>query len=168
MPVTDTHTFYGDYQLHSGNGGHYVIEIRSLNEPVNSCNYPDHTVNHLGTCKHVEAVLHKVAKGKKCRFQAAAAKGSPLVEIFLDRRDEKIKIVWPPRSRPRSKLRELLEPCFSADGTLLRNPVTTFPVLRQKITQAPGAIRDKIRVSQQIEPWLARQIHWIFLSWVSC
>ncbi len=157
-PVTDEHTFYGDYQLHSNNGGHYLIEIRSLNEPVNSCNCPDHTVNRLGTCKHVEAVLHKIAKGQKRRFQTAALKGSPLVEIFLDRRDDRIKIIWPLRSRSRSKLRELLEPYFSADGTLLRDPVTTLPVLRRKIAQAPRATRNKIRISQQIEPWLARHI----------
>ena len=84
--------------------------------------------------------------------------GSPLAEIFLDRRDDNIKIVWPPRSPPRSKLRTLLEPYFSADGTLLRDPITALPVLCRKIAQAPKTIRDKIRLSQQIEPWLVRQI----------
>lgn len=156
--VAGAHPFYGDYRVHSNNGGNYMVEIRSLVEPLNACSCPDHAVNRLGTCKHVEAVLHKVAKGKKRRFQAAAVDGSPLVEIFLDRRDEGIKVLWTQGSRPRSKLRNLLLPFFSADGTLLRDATVALPVLHRKIVAAPKALRDKIRISQQIEPWLERQI----------
>jgi len=155
--ITGNDPFYGDYQLLSGNGGRYAIEIRSLTEPLNSCNCPDHTVNRLGTCKHVEAVLLHIAKGKKRRFKSAAEEGQPQVEIYLDRRDEKIKILWPQRSRPRSRLRDLLDPFFSSDGTLLRNVATSFPVLQRKITDAPKTLSRKIRVSQQIAPWLTRQ-----------
>jgi len=150
--------FYGDYQVHSANGSRYAVEIRSLAKPLNTCSCPDHAVNRLGTCKHVEAVLHKLAKGKKRRFKTSAEQGSPWVEIFLDRREDKITIMWPQRFRPRTKLRELLEPFFSADGTLLRNASTALPVLRRKITDAPKSLREKISVSQQIEPWLQRQM----------
>ncbi len=155
--ISGSDPFYGDYQLLSGNGGRYAIEIRSLAEPINSCNCPDHTVNRLGTCKHVEAILHRIAKGKKRRFKNAAEEGQPQVEVYLDRRDEKIKILWPQRSRSRSRLRDLLEPFFSSDGTLLRNAATSFPVLQRKITEAPKALLNKIRISQQIDPWLERQ-----------
>ncbi len=150
--------FYGDYRIQSDNGGSYEIEIRSLVEPINACSCPDHAVNRLGTCKHVEAVLHKLAKGGKRRFQAAAEEGSPLVEIFFDRRDDKIKIHWPRRSRPGSKLHNLLEPFFSADGTLLRDVTAAFPVLRREIADAPKALRNKTRISRQIEPWFERQL----------
>ncbi len=151
--------FYADYRVRSGSGGCYEVEIRSLAEPINACDCPDHAVNRLGTCKHVEAVLHKVAKGRKRLFQAAATDGSPHVEIFIDRRDEKIKILWPQRSRPRSRLRDLLEPFFSADGSLLNEPTAAFPVLCRKIADAPKVLRDKIRTSQQIGPWLERVTH---------
>ena len=155
--ITDHHPFYGDYQLHSDNGGRYALEIRSLVEPLNSCDCPDHSVNRLGTCKHVEAVLHRIAKGKKRRFKTAAEEGQPQVEVFLDRRDEKIRILWPKRSRPGTKLRQLLEPFFSNDSTLLRNPISSYSVLQRKVAEAPKALRDKIRLSRQIEPWLERQ-----------
>ena len=102
--------FLGDFRVLSGNGGGYTVEVRSLSQPLNTCDCPDHAVNRLGTCKHVEAVLHKLAKGKKRAFQQAAAHGSPLVEIFHDRRDDQIRILWPQRSRPRSKIRTTLEP----------------------------------------------------------
>ncbi|HEC12494.1 MAG TPA: DEAD/DEAH box helicase [Acidiferrobacteraceae bacterium] len=148
--------FYGDYRVRSGNGGCYEVEIRSLAKPINSCGCPDHAVNRLGTCKHVEAVLCKVAKGKKRRFQAAAGEGSPWVEIFLDRRDEKIRVLWPQHSRPRSKLHQLLDPFFSTDGSLLNDVAIAFPVLRRKIAETPKVLRDKLRISQQLEPWLMR------------
>jgi len=155
--INNRDPFYGDYRLGSDSGGRYTIEIRSLAKRLNTCDCPDHAINRLGTCKHVEAVLHKIQKGKKRRFQAAATVGSPQIEIFLDRRDEKIKINWPQSSRPRSKLRDLLAPFFSADGTLLRDVVDALPLLRRKIATAPKALRDKIRYSQLTEPWLERK-----------
>ncbi len=149
--------FYGDYCLSSDSGNRYIIEIRSLTSPLNTCNCPDHFINRLGTCKHVEAVLLKIEKGKKRRFQIAATMGSPRVEIFLDRRDEKIKIHWPTNSRPRSKLRDLLEPFFSSDGTLLRDAIDILPQLHRTIADAPKALRNKIRLSQLMTPWLERK-----------
>ncbi len=154
--LVNEYPFYGDYRVHSSNGGGYEVEIRSLAEPLNACGCPDHAVNRLGTCKHIEAVLHKLAKGKKRLFQTATVQNSPLVEIFLDRRDQKIKILWPQRSRPRSKLRQHLGPFFSTDGSLLDDAAVAFPLLRRKITDAPKVLRDKVRISQQIEPWLDR------------
>lgn len=42
----------------------YTVQIRSLTERVNYCSCPDHATNLLGTCKHIEAVLHKINKTK--------------------------------------------------------------------------------------------------------
>ncbi len=41
---------------------HYHVTIRSLQNRVNICSCPDFTTNQLGTCKHIEAVLHKLSK----------------------------------------------------------------------------------------------------------
>lgn len=150
--------FYGDYRVRSGNGGSYAVEIRSLSEPTNTCGCPDHAVNRLGTCKHIEAVLHKLAKGKRRLFRATAVEGSPLVEIFLDRHDEQIKIRWPQRSRARSKLRDLLDPFFSTDGTLLKDAGSALPQLHRQLADSPKALRDKVRISQHIAPWLERRM----------
>lgn len=49
--------FFGIYRSHSGSGKSYRVEIRSLAEPINSCDCPDHQINGLGTCKHIEALL---------------------------------------------------------------------------------------------------------------
>ncbi len=155
LSVTDP--FYGDYRVSSDSGGSYDVEIRALAEAINTCGCPDHTVNRLGTCKHIEAVLHKLTKGKKRLFCVAAEEGSPLVEIFLDRCDEQIKIRWPQRNRPHSRLRNLLEPFFSTDGTLLKDADSAMPQLHRQLADSSKALRDKVRVSQHIAPWLERR-----------
>jgi hypothetical protein len=157
MAVAGDLPFFSEYQYLSGSGGRYTVEIRSLTDIINSCDCQDHKVNRLGTCKHVEAVLLHLAKGKKRSFKAAAEAGQPQVEIFLDRRDDKINILWPKRSRRGSRLHRLLAPFFSSDNTLLRDPTYSFPVLQRNLADAPRALRNKIRISSQIEPWLERK-----------
>ena len=49
---------FGDYQVTSSNGSSYTVEIRSLGTHINSCGCRDHRTNRLGTCKHIEGVLH--------------------------------------------------------------------------------------------------------------
>ena len=39
----------------------YRVEIRSVTERLNLCTCPDFAVNRLGTCKHIEAVLHRLS-----------------------------------------------------------------------------------------------------------
>ncbi len=36
----------------------YQVQIRSLDQRMNYCTCPDLATNRLGTCKHIEAVLH--------------------------------------------------------------------------------------------------------------
>jgi len=40
----------------------YNVTIRSLNRRANFCSCPDFANNQLGTCKHIEAVLHTIGK----------------------------------------------------------------------------------------------------------
>jgi len=40
----------------------YRVQIRSLTKRMNYCTCPDYASNLLGTCKHIEAVLHKINK----------------------------------------------------------------------------------------------------------
>jgi len=155
---TSHHPYYGNYSVRSSSGGDYDVEIRSLHETNNSCGCPDYAVNQLGTCKHIEAVLHKLSKQGKRRFNVAANKNSPLVEIFLNQRDDRIHIQWPQQSRSGTKIRKLLDPFFSADNTLLNDACSAIPTLQRKVSGAPKSIRDKIRISQQIESWLQRRL----------
>ncbi len=58
----------------------YVVELRALGEPVNSCTCPDFRKNFLGTCKHIERVLTGVRRPKRGEPTV-----SPRAELFMTR-----------------------------------------------------------------------------------
>lgn len=131
-PLSQDDDFFGAYQINSATEQAYRVEIRSLSEPINSCNCPDHRINGLGTCKHIEAALNRLQYRRKRAFKDAAGAGSPHVEIFLDRRDHQIRIAWPTGSHQRSKASELLAPFFADDKVLIGNPLDKLPAMQGK------------------------------------
>jgi hypothetical protein len=86
--------YFSTYAVRSASGGSYDVEIRDLIGQVNSCGCHDFATNGLGTCKHVEGVLHHLGKKTKLAFKAAAKAGSSRIEIFADA-DGEIQILWP-------------------------------------------------------------------------
>ena len=146
--------FYADYRARSGGGQTYAVEIRSLTDPINSCNCPDHQVNGLGTCKHIEATLHRLQSRRKRAFQQAAGAGSPFIEVFLDRRDNQVRIDWPKGNQRRSIARDLLARFFNDVGVLVGNPLNRLAAMERSIKAAPSHVRRRIRVSKELNPWL--------------
>ena len=59
----------------------YQVQIRSLDQRMNYCTCPDLATNRLGTCKHIEAVLH-YAKNKPDYKQLKEA-GCPVSFVYL-------------------------------------------------------------------------------------
>jgi len=59
----------------------YQVQIRSLDQRMNYCTCPDLATNRLGTCKHIEAVLH-FAKNKPDYKQLKEA-GCPVSFAYL-------------------------------------------------------------------------------------
>jgi uncharacterized Zn finger protein len=74
------HPWFGKWQAYSIDASgprqrRYEVHMRSMQERINFCTCPDRANNQLGTCKHIEAVLHKIGKGKKLvgkDFESAA------------------------------------------------------------------------------------------------
>jgi superfamily II DNA or RNA helicase len=60
----------------------YQVHIRSLQQPANYCNCQDFAVNQLGTCKHIEAVLHEIRK--RPDFPRLSGQAAPHPYIYLD------------------------------------------------------------------------------------
>ncbi len=153
-PLEPEHGPFGTFLARSGSGETYHVEIRSLVDPANSCECPDHQVNRLGTCKHIEATLHRLRKEDKGELADWTARGPRRVEVYLDRRDGRLRIAWPKGSRGRSQAREMLSPFFSADDTLLADPLTAVSALRREVDRTAPGLRAKIRLSRHLEPWL--------------
>jgi len=147
---------FGTFRTGSEGGGAYEVEVRSLAERDNSCGCPDFQVNGLGTCKHVEAVLARFSKAALAR---ASREGDPRAEVFLRRAGERpeVRVRWPATGSPRSVLRSRLAPFFGEGGALLGDPVETLPVLAREIAGAPKRVRDGIRLSRHLQPWVEEQ-----------
>ena len=60
----------------------YLVQIRSLSSRANHCTCPDFATNQLGTCKHVEAVLHRLRKRKG--FKKARGQAPDRAFVYLD------------------------------------------------------------------------------------
>ena len=150
--------FFGEFRVCSASQSGYDVEIRSLEGSTNSCGCIDHRVNALGTCKHVEGVLAALRRGKARAFRAAAAAGSPRIEIFLDRRGEAAPaIAWPVGvdETQLAATRGWLRSWLNADGTMTAVP-DRIEELLAAFAQAPPAVRTNVRVSRHFAPWLER------------
>ena len=148
--------YFGTFRASSAGGGEYWVEIRSLNEHVNSCGCPDHRVNGLGTCKHIEAVLLRLQKKRRRWYEEMVQVGSPHVEIYLDRREDKVRVRWPRRMSARARVRKALEGFFSSDGTLLADPTMALPALERELARVHG-MRRTVRISRHLDSWLEEQ-----------
>jgi hypothetical protein len=155
---------FGTYQVGTPSGGQYQVEIRSLSERVNSCSCPDHRVNRLGTCKHVEAVLARlprqgIALGRRGGRGASGSERSGRVEVFLDRRGERpeVRVQWPAAGVPDAALRALLGPSFDAQGRLRGSPLTALPELARQLALAARGVQTRVRLSRELQPWLEEQ-----------
>ncbi|MDT8397076.1 MAG: DEAD/DEAH box helicase [Pseudomonadales bacterium] len=146
--------FFATYQIDSQEGQTYRVEIRSLTQAINSCDCPDHRVNGLGTCKHIEGVLSRLQQGRTRAFKQAAVEGGPWLEIYLDRRDHQVRLLSPQGSRRSSKAKALLAPFFSPDNSLAGEPLDILPAMERAVQAASPAIRRVIRVSGELNPWL--------------
>lgn len=60
----------------------YNVHIRSLTRRANYCSCPDFAVNQLGTCKHIEAVLHGLKKLPD--YEVLQRSAAPHPYIYLD------------------------------------------------------------------------------------
>ncbi|HEV7668740.1 MAG TPA: DEAD/DEAH box helicase [Thermoanaerobaculia bacterium] len=158
-PLEPDHPVFGTFAVGAAGGPVYEVEIRSLAVRANSCGCPDHRVNGLGTCKHVEAVGVRLQKKLGRRFEATAGAGGERIEIYLKTTAEerRVAILWPKTVRRTSKLGESLLPFFGEDGSLLADPRTTLPVLLDRVAGLSKAEGGRVRLSRHLAAWRAEQ-----------
>jgi superfamily II DNA or RNA helicase/uncharacterized Zn finger protein len=61
----------------------YRVQIRSISERINYCTCRDLAANLLGTCKHIEAVLHSLKKKAPTKFKKLSGKAPPVPVVYL-------------------------------------------------------------------------------------
>ena len=146
---------FGDYRVTSSNGSSYAVEIRSLATHVNSCECGDHRTNRLGTCKHIEGVLHHLrgtratSPRRRKPKESKEPESSGRIEIFLDERDDRAVRMTVPEAMERTHpafVREAERHCRS----LRRQSRKALDALRHMARAHPR----RLRVSRSLEPWL--------------
>ncbi len=155
-PLERDQPHFGSFRVRSAGGGAYDVEIRSLDQPLNSCGCADHRVNGLGTCKHIEGVLARLRQRGARAFAAAQRLGPARAELFLARTgDPGPRLTWPADPAAAGAARALLAPLLAADGSLADASPTGIAALLDAMAGADAAAQSQLRVSRQLEPWLA-------------
>jgi len=62
----------------------YEVAVRSLDDAIFHCQCPDFATNGLGTCKHVEAVLHHLGEQSPDDLKAARDQGPSGALVYLE------------------------------------------------------------------------------------
>lgn len=112
----------------------YTVQIRHLKEPLNTCSCPDFAVNRLGTCKHIEAVLHRL------RRRGARSTRSAIAVVWLD---------WQAPSAPAVRVRDMGQLPAAVAGLVARH-FDEAGALRGSLPDAWYALeRDALRLDPE-------------------
>ena len=115
----------------------YRVHIRSLSQRANHCTCPDFATNELGTCKHVEAVLHRLRK--RPGFKEAATQIPPRGYIFLDWDTDPAPGIRLHRGQETpAELARLLDEHFDSDGRFRGRLPDDFLRLAEQLGEAPA------------------------------
>ncbi len=151
------HLIFGTFRVRSETGGTYAVEIRSLDQHINSCGCIDHRVNGLGTCKHIEGVLDHLRRRQATAWREAGSAGSGRVEVFLDRRHAARPVMSGLiAGRDFQAIRTWLAPFIARNGELTTDPERIAKLL-EAWESAPAPVRRGLRVSAHFGAWLERE-----------
>ena len=153
-PVEFGYPYFGTFRVHSASGRSYEIEIRSLDQLLNSCECADYGVNGLGTCKHIEGVLASLRKRGNRAYAAAARSGSARTEIFVPGdRTSGPQVLWPKGDEAMLAGRALLAKFLDEVGQFRNSSAEFVETALHSVAASQGA-RTHIRISHRIGPWI--------------
>jgi len=96
----------------------YRVHIRSIHRRANYCTCPDFATNELGTCKHVEAVLHRIKKQRGYKRMKDLRPPSPYVYLDWDSSEApQIRLHRGAEASP--ELGALLDDFFDTSGSFI-------------------------------------------------
>lgn len=124
----------GEYAVASPSSRAYTVTLRALDADHNGCSCPDFETNLLGTCKHVEAVVHRLRTDAPRRF-ARALRDGPAAS-YLHLAFEPTTVGLRLRSEARPLERRLAARFFEPDGRLRGALEGLWPELARSAVEA--------------------------------
>ncbi|MGA2264566.1 MAG: SNF2-related protein, partial [Acidobacteriota bacterium] len=134
---------FSNFEVKSGSGLTYTVEIRSVAQRRFSCNCVDFRINALGTCKHVEATLLYLEARHARLFRKAQRNGAGRLDVVPDPLSESLRIEGLVGELPGH-----IQSMVGDDGTVrTEDPEEALALLKQ--VGIPS-----LRISQDVVPWL--------------
>lgn len=125
----------------------YRVEIRSLDEPVNTCDCPDFMKSGLGTCKHIERAM-KTAERKCGRLRR-----SPRAEVFMCRDPYAPKFL--PAEGMSTEARRTLAGYCDAAGFVRNRSAAGIDAFIRMCGRLNELRPDSVRISEEVRSHLA-------------
>ncbi len=116
----------------------YRVAIRGTDPGVNYCSCPDYAVNTLGTCKHIEAVLHGLAKRHPAELKKTYA--PPFAEVYV-RYGTRREVLFSPGTEGDAALLRLSSKFFDERNVLRPEAYATFDQFVEKASPHHSDIR---------------------------
>lgn len=125
----------------------YRVELRSLDEPINTCDCADFVKSGLGTCKHIERVVRSAVR--KCRNRTR----SSVAEVFMHRDPYVPRFL--PGDRTSAEARRALSRFCGADGLLKDRTAAGLDVFLRTCDRLNEVSFGVVRVSTEVREHLA-------------
>jgi hypothetical protein len=118
----------------------YRVAIRGQGLGENYCSCPDFTVNTLGTCKHVEFALARLAKQPGGKRALALGFRPPYSQVYLQYGAQR-EVIFRPGTECPAAFKTYARRFFDAQGRLLETAYADFPEFLRKATAAAHEVR---------------------------
>ena len=140
------HLVFSDYKIKSSDAKtYYKVSIRN-EAGLNYCECMDFRTNNLGTCKHIEHILHTVKESPKLSKIFNKGHEPVYTSVFLDYKDER-KVRIRIGSKNNTEFTSLASIYFDQDGVLeesAMNQFDTFLAKAQKISTSFRCYEDAL------------------------
>lgn len=138
------HPIFSNFEVHSGSGMKYQVELRDIMGRHFSCTCTDFRINGLGTCKHIEAVMLHLARRQRAHYKGAAKMPSSRVDIVVDGESGRLRA-----ERNAQRLPGGLRDYFDRGGLAL------LQVDPEELVGRLEASRSSLlRISQDVHRWI--------------
>ncbi len=142
---------FGSFRVQSSGASHYVVEIRHLDRRWNSCTCRDFEVSQLGTCKHIEGVLHLLGQSDRSEQVGAAGRQSPRIEVYLFCPTDTAPTLMRPEGPCPADL------CDEVEHRLQELQQLNSDQAVERLRQIANEHPQQLRVSRLLEPWWEQQ-----------
>ena len=132
---------FSTFSVHNpASGGTYRVAVRSETLGDNFCTCPDFSVNTLGTCKHIEWLLAKLARKRGGKKAFREGFHPPYSEVYLRYGAER-SVHLAPCAATTEAVARLFDTYFGEDGRLLDKGFETFERFVREAAKADHEVR---------------------------